>query len=586
MKQDKLRSIWAGLALVLFLPACASLSGSDNPVAPEPPAAAPQAMVAAANPLAVQAGLEMLQQGGSAADAAIATMAVLGLVEPQSAGVGGGGMLLYFDARTKQTVAYDGRETAPAQATPNLFLDAGGKPLSYGEAVASGRAVGAPSLFAMLKALHEDEGKLPWAQLFAPAIRLAEQGFPIPQRMHQSIAGMLARGAFAGEAGASARAFLLTPDGQPKPAGALLTNPAYAATLRAIAASGPKALTQGPIAEAIVAAVHAEPRPGTLTVADLAAYRPLERKALCGPFRLYLICSAPPPASGGVALPELLGLYARARPTPAGQDSADDWAAFLWASRLMYADRDHYVADPAFAPQPDAALFAPGYLDARAKLIDLGKAAPPRLEPGNVAGLKDRWGLPPAQPENGTTHLSVVDADGDAVALTATIEAPFGAQRMAAGFFLNNQLTDFSFVPTLSGKPVANAPAAGKRPRSSLSPTLIFNQNGELYAALGSPGGNSIIAYVAKTIVGLVDWNLSVEDAIALPNVVARGPSARIEAGMAPEVLAALRARGWDIQANAGENSGLHVIRVLPDGRLEGGADPRREGVAAAASAQ
>jgi len=582
MTRHKPRFALAALILAVLPAACASSARPDNPGAPPPGQAAPQAMVAAANPLAVEAGVAMLRQGGSATDAAIAAMAVLGLVEPQSAGLGGGGLLLHYDASDKDVTAYDGRETAPAAAGPDLFLGPDGEPLGFREIYSSGLIVGAPSLIPMLKAVHEEHGRLPWAELFEPAIRLAEEGFAISPRMHNSVASMARRGGFDFPAAAAARAYLLTPEGEAKPAGSLLRNPDYAASLRAIAADGPKALTEGPIAQAIVAAAQADPMPGALTLADLAAYAPVEREPLCGPYRVFVVCSFPPPASGGTTLPALLGLYARARPTPEGKDSPEDWAAFIWASRLAYADRDHYVADPAFTPQPDAALFAPDYLDARAKLIDLAKAAPTTLEPGEVAGLKERWGQPPAQPESGTTHLSVIDGAGNAVALTATIEAPFGSRRMAAGFLLNNQLTDFSFRPELGGKPVANAPAAGKRPRSSMSPTLIFDQEGELYAVIGSPGGNSIIAYVAKTIIGLIDWDLSMQEAIELPNVVARGPAIRAEEGLAPEIIAALKAKGWNLQENAGENSGLHGIRVLPDGGLEGGADPRREGVALA----
>lgn len=578
MSIRKPQILLAALLAVFVLP----LSGCvwwRHPVPPAAPAPQSEAMVAAANPLAVEAGLEILSAGGSAADAAIATMAVLGLVEPQSAGLGGGALLLHYDARDKDLDAFDGRETAPAAATPELFFGEDGKPLPYPQAVASGRSVGAPGLVPALKLLHEAEGKLPWPRLFEPALRLAEAGFPISRRMHQSIAFMRQRGAFEGEAGASARAYLLTPEGAAKPVGEILRNPAYAETLRAIAAQGPKALQEGPIAEAIVASAATAPRPGGLTLADLAAYRAREVEPLCGPYRVYLVCSVPPPGSGGVSVPELLGLYARARPQPEGPASVEDWAAFIWASRLAYADRDYYLADTDFSPAPLAELVAPAYLDARARDIDLAKAAPVRLAPG-ATSLSGRWGTPPAQPEAGTTHLSVIDPAGNVVSMTATVEAPFGAQRMAAGFFLNNQLTDFSLTPTLGGKPVANAVAPGKRPRSSMSPTILLEADGDFYAAIGSPGGNSIIAYVAKAIIGVVDWDLSLQQAIELPNVVARGAAIRVERdGFDPAMMERLRALGWDIQPSAGENSGLHGFVRTPEG-LEGGADPRREGQA------
>lgn len=569
------------LPLCLALAACARPPQSSGP--PAQPAAAesarhPSGMVAAANPLAVEAGAFVLERGGSAMDAAIATMAVLGLVEPQSAGVGGGGFLLHYEAGSERLEAFDGRETAPAASGPDLFLDAEGKPLPFGQAVASGRSIGAPGLIPMLELAHARHGRLPWAVLFLPAIELAEKGFVMSPRMHGSVAGMLRRGAFAGPAGASARDYLLTPEGKPKPAGTVLRNPLYAAALRAIAQQGARALREGPIAEAIVAAAQSAPRPGALTLADLQAYQPKRVEPLCGPFRALLVCSAPPPASGGVTLPALLGLFERARPKPEGPNSTADWAAFLWASRIGYTDRDFYVADPAFAPQPGAAMFAPAYLDARAAEIDLRKAAPARLAPGDLGPLRSRWGQAGEGPENGTTHLSVVDARGDAVALTATIEAPFGAQRMAHGFFLNNQLTDFAFQPALNGKPVANAPGPGKRPRSSMSPAILLEQDGDLFAVIGSPGGTSIIAYVAKAIIGVVDWDLSMQEAVSLPNVVARGAAIRVESERFPAAAAQeLRAMGWDIRESAGENSGLHGVVVRPGG-LEGGADPRREG--------
>lgn len=540
-------------------------------------------MVAAADPRAAQAGLDMLAAGGSATDAAIATIAVLGLVEPQSAGVGGGGFMVAYDKATGNVDAFDGREAAPAAATPDYFLGANGAPLPFPQAIASGRSTGAPSLYAMLKLAHQTNGKLPWARLFDPAIKLADEGFVVSPRMSQSIAGMAARGAFSDP---TARAYVLTPEGAPLPAGYLRKNPQYAATLRALAKDGPKALQEGPIAEAILTAVHDEPLPGVLTQADLKNVKPVKRAAVCGAYRTYKVCGAPPPSSGGVAVIDLLGLFAKARPAPQGPADADDWAAFFWASRIAYTDRDFYLADDHVVPVPVTGLIDSRYVAERAKLIDLSKTAPKTLTPGDPSIITggpsqfDRWALPGDRPEGGTTHLSIVDAAGNVVAMTASVESPFGSHRMAAGFFLNNQLTDFSLAPTRNGKPVANSVAPGKKPRSSMAPTVVLDKNGRFYAAIGSPGGNSIIAYVAKTIIGVVDWNLTMQQAIEQPNVVANGETIRVEAGKFPDSLAtALRARGWTLSPGGGEISGLNGVRAN-GATLEGGADPRREGVA------
>ncbi len=561
------------LSLLFLVSACAH---RDN--APPPGAA----MVAAADSRAVQAGLDMLAAGGSATDAAIATIAVLGLVEPQSAGAGGGGFLVSFEKASGKVEAYDGRETAPAAATPDYFLGPNGAPLPFPQAVASGRSTGAPSLYAMLKLAHGAHGKLPWARLFAPAITLADDGFVVSPRMSQSIAGMIGRGGFSDQA---AKAYVMTPEGAPLPVGFVRKNPEYAATMRALAKDGPKALQQGPIAQAILKAVHADPLPGALTLADLRNVKPVRRAAVCGAYRTYKVCGAPPPSSGGVAVIDLLGLFAAARPLPIGPGDVDDWSAFLWASRIAYADRDFYLADDSAVPVPVSGLVDPRYIAERAKLIDLGKA-PAFIAPGDpslVTGgpsLIDRWAAPSDRPENGTTHLSIVDGAGNVVALTASVESAFGSKRMAGGFFLNNQLTDFALAPTRNGKPVANAVAPGKKPRSSMSPTIVLDKDENFYAAIGSPGGNSIIAYVAKTVIGVIDWKLSMQAAIEQPNVIANGETVRIEAGRFPDALnKALTTRGWTLRASGGEASGLHGIRAN-GANLEGGADPRREGVA------
>ncbi|HYD74060.1 MAG TPA: gamma-glutamyltransferase family protein [Candidatus Binatia bacterium] len=578
-KQSLKRIAAPFVALVLI--ACATASGPLGEPARE---GGGEAMAAAANPHAVEAALEILRAGGAAVDAAIAAELVLGLVEPQSSGVGGGGFLVHYDGASENIIAYDGRERAPAGARPDMFMGANGEPLRTLDAQNSGRAIGGPSLIAMLKMAHEDHGRLPWARLFEPAIRLAETGFEVSPRMARILASTAERGRLRRDP--AARAYLFDRRGRPHPAGHLLRNPQYASTLRAIAEEGPRALSEGPIAEAIVAAARREPLAGTLTLSDLQSIRPRRLEPVCGAFRVYRVCTAGPPSSGNAVL-AILGLYQRARPQPQGPGDAGDWAAFMWASRLAYADRDHYMADDQFAPVPTRELVAPAYLDERARLIDLSRA-PARVEPGMPVGreLFDAWGRVQSN-DAGTTHLSVVDQWGNAVSLTATIEAAYGSQRMAAGFFLNNQLTDFSYRPTLNGRPVANAAAPHKAPRSSMSPTIVTDRNGELVLVIGSPGGSAIIGYVARATVGILDWGLAPQTAIDLSNATARLPTVNVENERAPAgVLDALRERGWELRDVSGlEESGLHAILVTEDG-LVGGADPRREGVVGRVPAQ
>ncbi len=563
-----------GFAIAILLAACAT-----------GPSARPrsEAMVAAADPRAVEAGLQMIREGGTATDAAIAAMMVLGLVEPQSAGVGGGGFMVAYLADGQRIETFDGRERAPMGATPDMFLGPDGSPLPFRDAVASGRSIGTPSLIAMLKLAHDRNGRLPWAHLFAPAIELAEHGFVVSERFHNSL--VRASGRLRDDP--DARAYFFTENGEPLPVGFLRTNPAYAATLRAIAAQGPDALTHGAIADTIIAAAHREPRAGTLALSDLQSYRPRRLEPVCGAFFAYRVCGMGPPSSGGEAVLAILGLYQRARPTPGDAANPDDWAAFLWASRLAYADRDYYLADDTAVPVPTQALIDPRYLDARAQAIDLAHApgAVIRGDPSTIIGgpsLAERWGRDRTMDRPGTTHMSIVDSYGNALAMTATIEGPYGSQRMASGFLLNNQLTDFSLAPTLGGQAVANAVAPGKRPRSSMAPTIVTDQQGHLVAVVGSPGGSGIIAYVARTLIGNLAWGQSMQAAISTGNVVASGPNARIETSrLAPGLQEALTARGWNLAAIQTEESGLHGIRVTPQG-LDGGADPRREGVARA----
>ena len=530
--------------------------------------------VAAANPIAVEAGLAILRKGGNAVDAAVAVQAALGLVEPQSSGVGGGAFLLHYDAKSGRITAYDGRETAPAGATPDMFLDARGQPLSYADAVTSGRATGVPGAIAMLGLAHEHHGRLPWAQLFEEVAHTAEQGFAVPKRLAR-----FANSDFRQATLPDARALFGKPDGGTIQAGETFRNPAYASSLRTIAVRGPRALLEPPLADAIIERTHAEPRPGTLARADFAGYRPRANDPLCRPYRVYVVC-VPPPPSSGVALLQMLAILERTDIAARGPDDPQAWFLFAEASRLMYADRDRYVADPAFVSVPVDGLLDPAYVAARATLI--GERAGPPPEAGEPPAARSaRYGHDATAEAAGTSHFVVVDAAGDIVSMTTTVESLFGSGRAVDGFFLNNQLTDFSFRPLDDqGRAVANAVAPGKRPRSSMAPVIVLDSKGRPFAALGSPGGSGILIYNAKTLVGLLDWHLTLQQAIDLPNLFARGKDYFGEVGkFPPDVLAGLAARGIEVKTGRGEESGLHGVVLFDDGRLEGAADPRREGV-------
>ncbi|WP_298915415.1 gamma-glutamyltransferase [uncultured Algimonas sp.] len=570
---------------------------TDDPVAQSEVMVAPprQAMVAAANPYAAEAGAEILRAGGSAVDAAVAVQAVLGLVEPQSSGLGGGAFLVLHDPRTTETWTYDGRETAPSAATSALFLGDDGKPLRYFDAIASGRSTGVPGAVAMLGMAHEDYGTLPWADTLDPAIALAEEGFVVSPRMAELVERM---GAYVLPRDDDARAYFFV-DGDPErpiPAGFTRDNPAYAQTLRALQAD-PRALLHGPIAQAIIDKTREAPRPGTLSLDDMADYRPIKKSALCSSYRDHRLCSAPPPSSGGVGVQAILGLLEEFDMAQAGP-SLEGWHLFVEASQLAYADRDRYVADPDYVDVPVDDLLDKGYLAGRADLIHRD-AALTRYAAGDLGDAgTDATGEVP-----GTSHFTIVDADGLVVSMTTTVEAPFGSQRMVGGFMLNNELTDFSFRPEDDqGRPIANRVEPGKRPRSSMAPHIVFGPDGALAFTTGSPGGNAILAYTAKSIVGLIDWDLSAQAAIELPNVIARNGTVRLEAkdlpdedtdevqragpaeefGLDSDIIEGLEAMGHEVVRSRGEISGLHIIRVLPDGTLQGGADPRREGVAIA----
>ncbi|WP_240623174.1 gamma-glutamyltransferase family protein [Brevundimonas lutea] len=547
----------------LILSACAT--GPTEP--PEYARVGP--MVSAANPLAAEAGMAVLKRGGSAVDAAVAIQAVLGLVEPQSSGLGGGAFMMRYSAVTGELTAYDGRETAPASATPELFYE-NGELLSYRNAILSGRSTGAPGAIPMLALAHRDHGNLPWAELFVDAERLATEGFTVSPRL----AGMIASEAPQASS-PDARRYFTMPDGSRVQAGDTLSNPAYADTLRRIAAGGAEAFQTGPIAEAIVAAVQEGPRPGGLTTRDIAAYQPLERGALCRPFRVYVVC-VPPPPSSGVGVLQFLAMAEHAPELEYGPQDARAWIAFGRLQRAMYADRDQYVGDPGFVGVPVQGMLDGRYTEGRAELALSSRGPiPAGSPPGGIFTGPDA-----TQEPAGTSHFVVVDARGNAVSMTTTVESIFGSGRMAAGFFLNNQLTDFSFTPTdASGAPVANAVAAGKRPRSSMSPIIVIDNRNRLVTAIGSPGGNAILAYNLKALVGMLIWDLPIQDAIDLPNLVARGETVGADTAMfSMEMEAALAEAGLALRPNDAENSGLHGV-LWRDGRWTGGADRRREGV-------
>ena len=573
------------VGLTLAATATVALAQTDTSVAPEAATGrgdreavrAESFMVTAAHPVAVQAGYDVLRAGGTAADAMVAVQFVLNLVEPQSSGIGGGAFLLYYDAEADDLIVYDGRETAPMAADGGLFLDEAGEPLGFWDAVVGGRSVGTPGTLRLMEVAHGNHGVLAWADLLEPAITLAEDGFEVTPRL----AGLLRGEATAArlQTYATARDYFF-PGGEPLSVGDVRTNQPFADSLRMIAAEGSAPFYTGAIAGDIVATVTgAEGNPGLLALDDLAAYEVIVRDPVCMDYRAYEVCGMGPPSSGALTVGQILGLLEHFDLPSMGPDSVDAWHLFAEAGKLAYADRALYMADSDFVRMPTDGLLDPAYVTSRAQSIDWNAAAETPVAAGNPPWREAALYAPDLSLElPGTSHVSIVDAAGNAVSLTTTIESGFGSNLMVGGFLLNNELTDFSFREASDGRPIANRVEPGKRPRSSMSPTMVFDGDGDLHVVVGSPGGSRIINYVAKTLVGVLDWEMDIQSAISMGHVVNRNGATDLEAGSEMEALAeALAARGHETNVRD-LTSGLHGIVVTDEG-LVGGADPRREGI-------
>lgn len=562
--------------LLLLVPLCA-LADTAAPEAASgfqtrPAVYSRHSMVSTANPYASAAARDILRRGGSAIDAAIAAQLVLGLTEPQSSGIGGGAFMLYFDGR--KLTSFDGRETAPATAEANLFLQKNGQPMDFYRAVVGGRSVGVPGVVAMLKLAHQRGGKLAWASLFQPAITLARNGFAMSPRLHT----LLGSERFL-QQDPQARAYFYQADGSPLPVGSLLKNPDYAATLELLAKQGPAAFYQGEIGRAIIDAVNHHPvNPGRMLAADLAAYQAIERKPLCGPYRSWQVCGMDAPSSGGVAVLQMLGVLQRFPLSGMSPTGSNTIHLFAEANKLAFADRNRYLADPGFVSVPSQALITPDYLQQRSQLINPSRSMG-HATAGEPTGIRlSRYGRDNAPEFPCTSHLNIVDSAGRVVSMTSSIEDQFGSRLMVKGFLLNNQLTDFSFRPDEDGTPVANRVEARKRPRSSMSPTVVFDARGRFLLATGSPGGSQIIGYVGQTLLGLLDWKLDPQQAVSLPHYGNRNGDTELESGRGLDAQAStLQAMGHVVR-QVEMTSGLSAIVKTSRGYV-GGADPRREGV-------
>ncbi len=566
------------VSAALLLGACTTATAQTAAPATAAETAATRGVVSAADPRAAEAGAEMLRRGGSATDAAIATMLALTVVEPQSSGIGGGGFLLHGSA-DGSIETLDGRETAPAAATPEWFLDDEGRPRPFLGAVLSGLSVGVPGNVRLAAEAHERHGKLAWAELFEPAIALARDGFAISERLHEFLVRARNRAALEAEG----QGLFYDELGEPLPVGTLVRNPALAATFERLAAEGPEAFYGGENATAIAVHVAAEtPHPAGMTVADIAGYRVVERDAVCGDYRGYRICGMGPPSSGATTVYAILKQLERFDLGALGPDSPTFWHLFAESQRLAYADRERYLADADFVSVPVAGLMDPGYLAARGALIDpAGTLA--SVAPGTPQGLALAPPDGDEPGENGTSHFVAIDREGNAVSYTSTIEGSFGSGLMVGGYYLNNELTDFSFSPTGSdGRPVANRVEGGKRPRSSMAPTLVYDNDGELVLAVGAAGGATIPVQVARALIGVIDFGLPLGEAIALPVLFAPGDALTVEQGSSLEAMipalqalghAQVGARGLPLKTNGAERTA---------GGWTGAADPRSEGAAIA----
>ena len=532
-------------------------------------------MAVAAHPLAAAVGKEILRRGGSAVDAAIAIQMVLGLVEPQYSGIGGGAFLTYYDAKRKQIRTYDGRETAPAAARPDRFLNADGKPIQFYDAVVGGKSVGVPGVVRMLEMVHKTHGKLPWRELFQPAIQLARQGFPISPLLYDR----LSKEKYLPQI-EPARSYFYQANGTPKPVGTILVNRPYAEVLSRIAHSGADAFYRGEIAKDIANTVQKAAVPGDLTTADLATYQAKERSPVCGVYRVYKVCSMGPPSSGGLTLLQILGLLERFPLSTLKPESTQAVHLFAEAGRLAYADRGLYMADADFVPVPVNELIDPEYLCDRAKLINPQRALTD-AEPGKLPSKQLVWGQDNSIEFPSTSHATIVDRNGNAVSMTTSIEDTFGSRLMVRGFLLNNQLTDFSFSPTTpDGKAIANRVEPRKRPRSSMAPTMVFDRQGKLVMAVGSAGGSRIINYVAQALIAVLDWNLDSQQALSLPHYGNHDGATELEASTSlVNLQQSLEAIGHSVQV-VEQTSGSHAI-VRTEKDLIGGTDPRREGIVA-----
>ena len=539
------------------------------------PALAAGGVVSSADPRATEAGREILRQGGSASDAAMAMMLALTVVEPQSSGIGGGGFLVHHDAATKKMETIDGRETAPASATPQLFVGADGKPVGFRDAFQGGHSVGVPGNIRLMAETHKRWGKIGWAQIFAPAIRLADQGYTV----NKTLAGRLAMMAPLWDRFPEARA-IYWEQGKPKAEGATIRNPALAKLLRDVAQKGPDAFYTGTHGKAIVAAVSKSPvNPVPLTLADLAAYKVRDRAALCAPYRRFTVCGMGPPSSGATTILQMLGMLERFDLKAMGKDDPKSWHLIAETMMLAYADREKYLGDPDFVQVPVSGLLDRTYLASRSALIspDTSLAA---YEAGTPPGAQPRTAAISGEVA-GTTHFVAVDGAGNVASMTSTIEGPFGSQLIASGMFLNNELTDFTFAPEKDGAPVANRVEAGKRPLSSMAPTIVYDETGRPVLALGSAGGKRIIMHIAKTLIGYIDFGLPAAEAIALPNLYFGGDAVMIEQGSALEAkLPALNTLGRAVVA-ADLPSKVNAVEWTNAG-WRGAADPRSEGVALA----